>query len=283
MDISVFANPIKSGPGMWFKMHTDAITAKDDNLKFAFIINTNATCDNFKCKTCQPHFRNFIDTHPFENYWHIYDDKGRDIGFFKWTWELHNQVNKFLKKYEPTLEEAYEFFSDNSAGACFNCVDNTSVTEKNEQNITTNSVYRQFPPKNSNKVESQNFILSPKISMERSLISRELLPNKHLKKMTSKFLTENHTGIYNKTNREHKPLNFQHPTETSSKNNIYLEHVGDMSINSNKIITSIPDKIINDEIAGNQEQVSRAIPSILTLYRESNGIKPKPFNLISLN
>lgn len=121
MDVSTFADPVKVGPGIWFKMHIDAIIAVTDTLKDAFIINVNAVCDNFKCKKCQPHFRKFIDTHPFKNYWNITDSKGNDIGFFQWTWEMHNQVNNFLKKYEPTFEEAYAFFSNNEAGACFNC------------------------------------------------------------------------------------------------------------------------------------------------------------------
>lgn len=124
MDTSIFSDPVKVGPGVWFKMHIDAIKAVTDVLKEAFIVNINAVCDNFKCLKCQPHFRKFIDTHPLKNYWNIYDRKGRDIGFFKWTWEMHNQVNKFLKKYEPTFDEAYEYFSDSGAGACFSCGDN---------------------------------------------------------------------------------------------------------------------------------------------------------------
>jgi hypothetical protein len=121
MQVSIFSDPTKIGPGIWFKMHIDAVAAVTDSLKEAFIININATCDNFKCKKCQPHFRKFIDTHPLRDYWNVKDSKGSDIGFFKWTWELHNQVNKFLNKYQPTLVEAYEFFSDTEAGACFNC------------------------------------------------------------------------------------------------------------------------------------------------------------------
>lgn len=129
MDTSVFTDPAKIGPGIWFKIHTDAIKATNNLLKNAFIININSLCDNFKCKKCQNHFRNFIDTHPFENYWYIYDSKGRDIGFFKWSWELHNQVNRYLKKYEPSLEEAYEYFANNDLGVCFDCGHNNSKTK----------------------------------------------------------------------------------------------------------------------------------------------------------
>lgn len=133
MDTSIFTDPTKIGPGIWFDMHTEAVAATTDSLKEAFIININALCDNFKCKKCQPHFRKFIDTHHFRDYWNIFDEKGKDIGFFKWTWELHNQVNRFLKKYEPSLEEAYNYFADTEAGACFNCGQNNPSETEAEQ------------------------------------------------------------------------------------------------------------------------------------------------------
>ena len=121
MDTSIFSDPVKIGPGIWFKMHTEAVSATTDDLKRAFIKNINVLCDNFKCKKCQGHFRKFIDTRPLEKYWNVRDVSGRDIGFFKWTWELHNQVNKFLGKYEPSLEESYGFYTNTDAGVCFDC------------------------------------------------------------------------------------------------------------------------------------------------------------------
>lgn len=121
MNTSVFSDPVRVGPGIWFKMHLEAVNATNDSLKRAFINNINLLCDNFKCSKCQSHFRKFIDSHPFEKYWNIYDKNGRDIGFFKWSWELHNQVNKFLNKYQPSLEEAYEYYSNKNSGVCFEC------------------------------------------------------------------------------------------------------------------------------------------------------------------
>jgi hypothetical protein len=126
MDVTVFTDPTKMS-GMWYAIHIDGIYAITDDLKKAFEININAKCDNFKCKKCQPHFRKFIDTHPLKNYWNIRDANGRDIGFFKWTWELHNAVNKFLNKYQPTFEEAYNYYSNSEVGACFNCGDKSTA------------------------------------------------------------------------------------------------------------------------------------------------------------
>lgn len=120
MDTRVFTNMTILGPGIWFTMHIEAIAAITDDLKQAFVRNINYLCDNFKCETCKTHFRKFIDTHPFHLYWKI-NHRGNDIGFFKWTWELHNKVNAFLKKYQPSLDEAYSYYTSN--GVCTDCGD----------------------------------------------------------------------------------------------------------------------------------------------------------------
>lgn len=129
MNTDIFTDPTRIGPGIWFAIHIKAVKAVTDSKKENFILYINDLCDNFKCKKCQPHFRKFIDTHHFKNYENIRDDKNRDIGFFKWSWELHNEVNKFLGKYQPTLSEAYEYYSDSEAGACFNCVSKTTTVD----------------------------------------------------------------------------------------------------------------------------------------------------------
>lgn len=154
MDVSAFADPVKVGPGIWFKLHIDAVTAITDILKEAFSVNTNAVCDNFKCKTCQPHFRNFIDTHPFKDYWNIKNAKGDDIGMFQWTWELHNKVNKVLGKYEPTLEEAYEYFTSSEVGACFNCGQHSTPVINMPHHIDTQHIIddRTIPEQRSRAI-----------------------------------------------------------------------------------------------------------------------------------
>src|SRR4030042_5313532 len=82
----------KIGPGIWFKIHMDAIKATTLSLKESFVVNINALCDGFRCKTCQPHFRKFINENPLKKYFDIKD------GIFQWTWELHNDVNSRLNK-----------------------------------------------------------------------------------------------------------------------------------------------------------------------------------------
>jgi len=144
MDGSVFTDAAKIGPGMWFALHTMAVKATTEHLKEAFVTNVNGLCDMYKCQSCKPHFRKFIDTHPFRNYWHLKDGKGNDIGFFKWTWELHNEVNKFLKKQQPTLDEAYTYYSDANVGACFTCGDAGTTT--NVTSVPHNVSPANIPP-----------------------------------------------------------------------------------------------------------------------------------------
>src|ERR1700678_3958359 len=122
METHMFSDPAIIGPGIWFDIHVTAISAITDKLKEAFVIYINTLCENFRCKKCQPHFRAFIDNNPLVNYWGIYSTTDRkDIGFFKWSWLMHNEVNARLGKYQPTFEEVYHFFANSDMGACFNC------------------------------------------------------------------------------------------------------------------------------------------------------------------
>jgi len=112
-------------------MHRDACRATTEERKRSFMHNIEEDCNTFPCARCKIHFRNFLDNYPLKQYWLIKDDKGRDIGFFKWTWELHNQVNRRLRKYEPKFEEAYNYYTQEPISACFNC-DNNKEQENNE-------------------------------------------------------------------------------------------------------------------------------------------------------
>jgi hypothetical protein len=120
METTVFTDPARIGPGYWFIIHTRAVAATTDVNKQLYINFINELCDQFPCAQCQTHFRRFIDTHPFATYWNLRDSQGRDIGFFRWSWELHNVVNRTLNKYSPSLMEAYEYYSH--IVPCENCV-----------------------------------------------------------------------------------------------------------------------------------------------------------------
>jgi hypothetical protein len=126
MDLSVYTDPHRFGPGAWFKLLSDAIRAVNDLLKEAFVINTQAFCDQFRCKTCQGHYQKYIDSHPIKDYWNRKDKNGNDIGMFLWTWEFYNAVNTRLGKKIIPFEEAYKFYTEQDQGACFKCGEETT-------------------------------------------------------------------------------------------------------------------------------------------------------------
>lgn len=96
----------KFGPGIWYKIHTDALMCNTLASKENFVIQINTLCNDFKCKDCKPHLKAFIDNNDLKNYFNVKD------GIFKWTWELHNDVNKRLGKYKPTYDEAYSYYTN---------------------------------------------------------------------------------------------------------------------------------------------------------------------------
>ncbi len=104
----------KDGRGIWFVIHTLALNASDKH-SFEWMMNT--LCDHFGCEKCKPHIKKFIETHPYKKYNNLYY-KGEEIGYFKWSWELHNEVNKRLNKTLISFDEALIMYKNT---VCKNC------------------------------------------------------------------------------------------------------------------------------------------------------------------
>ena len=170
MDISKFTDPAIIGPGIWFEMHTEAVQCKNDQRKRAFVTRINNLCDKFRCIKCKLHFKKFINSHPFENYWFVYNNKGEDIGFYKWTWECHNNVNRFLGKPQVDLEESYEYYMSQSAGVCIGDCGKADEHRsfgkdnhnQNEASVSINTDYKRIitPIESHSKSKSSNFRIS---------------------------------------------------------------------------------------------------------------------------
>ena len=109
-------DPAIMGPGIWYRIHIDALAAVTDELKASYIVYINNLCDKFNCKKCQEHFREYLDDNSFESYWRM------ENGFFKWTWAFHNAVNKRLGKREYSYEECLGMYS--GSVVCVNCGNN---------------------------------------------------------------------------------------------------------------------------------------------------------------
>jgi hypothetical protein len=63
------------------------------------------------------------------------DKNGRNIGMFYWSWEFHNAVNSYLKKYQPTFEEAFNYYIDGNNGVCNECTEGHSFTKSERRTV----------------------------------------------------------------------------------------------------------------------------------------------------
>ena len=120
-------NIVFDGRGIWYMLHVLAINATDDKLKEAFVITVESLCANFGCDHCQKHFRKFIDDNPFKDYWF------ETYGFFRWTWELHNDINIKINKQIMEYDVAYNQYK---SSVCVNC----EKTKYNKILIPTNKL-----------------------------------------------------------------------------------------------------------------------------------------------
>ena len=104
----------KDGKGIWFVIHTLALNG-GNKVYFEWMMTT--LVDHFGCEICKPHIIKFMTNHPFKNYNSIFY-KNEEIGYFKWTWELHNEVNKRLNKPIISLDDALILYKNM---ICKNC------------------------------------------------------------------------------------------------------------------------------------------------------------------
>jgi hypothetical protein len=111
----------KLGTGIWFMLHFMGKNATTPQLKSAYRENIKKLAIEFPCEKCRPHFSKFVDENPLILFDHILNEKGEDIGYFKWSVLCHNKVNAFLKKYTPSFEEAYIFFYGIGFTECNEC------------------------------------------------------------------------------------------------------------------------------------------------------------------
>jgi hypothetical protein len=137
-----------NGSGIWYVIHTLALHAKNDRAKKSYASTINTLAEYFGCEKCKIHFKKFIESHPFKYYWNINHGTYENIGFFKWSWEMHNDINKFLGKKQISLDDALLYYV---SGICKNCNDNEPKkyvnkilipVDTNDTNIILNLVTR---------------------------------------------------------------------------------------------------------------------------------------------
>jgi hypothetical protein len=97
------------GPGTWFSMHLMAFNAHKNNSKQqkeATVWYIRLLSDNFYCKKCGEHFKDYLGKNPPE--------ASSDI--FAWTVNFHNHVNRDIRKETWEYQTAYDYY--NTVTAC---------------------------------------------------------------------------------------------------------------------------------------------------------------------
>lgn len=132
MNIESFVDPKVVGPGAWFMIHLQAYHATTNERKKAFELMIEDLVTNFKCLKCKKHFSKYIQRNPLSDYRTMTED-GKDIGYFLWSWKLHNEVNSRLKKSVIPFDDAIRFFSGIQNNVCTNCGDEVTIENKKEK------------------------------------------------------------------------------------------------------------------------------------------------------
>lgn len=122
MDTKIFSTP-SHFQGIWFCIHLFAIVSITPELISSYMTYIQTLAESFKCNKCKKHFIYYITNNPMNKYANMTDSTGRNIGMFYWSWEFHNAVNKYLGKYQPTFEEAFNYFIEGNSGICTHCTE----------------------------------------------------------------------------------------------------------------------------------------------------------------
>ena len=101
MEPKILSDPSKLG-GIWVFLHIKAKNAIDNESKEEFINDMKMLYNEFPCAKCRGHIREYMNSHPFEPFYNMKNNEGREIGMFKWSWMFHNAVNTRL--YKPYLD-----------------------------------------------------------------------------------------------------------------------------------------------------------------------------------
>jgi hypothetical protein len=127
------SNPLIFGPGVWFKIHLDALNLESKEEQLFFIKQLRKIVESLPCGDCRQHATKYVEQNPPEKYLGLVD------GLFIFTVEFHNFVNKRLKKPILSLEEAKNLYL-NPAICYENCGDKPLVSIAPDSPTVTTSI-----------------------------------------------------------------------------------------------------------------------------------------------
>jgi len=101
------------GADEWKKIHSKALEAINVEKKKQYDQYIIELQENFKCLDCRQHFGDYLEQYPPWKEPIKYDEMGRDITYFYWSWKFHHRVNKRLGKQGLTFQETYDIYKQN--------------------------------------------------------------------------------------------------------------------------------------------------------------------------
>ena len=118
----ILSDPRIIGPGIWVEMHLKTRYADTEQKKHESVNHIWFLAETFPCENCRRHINEYVNTHPFDHLWNLKNDKGEEIGMFKWSWMFHNAVNARLGKPFMDWNTAWEMY-DIKVKPCTDCHD----------------------------------------------------------------------------------------------------------------------------------------------------------------
>jgi len=131
--LNLLGDPKYIGPGVWYVIHLRAKEATNDRAIDEFMKFIYMLAGNFVCKKCRKHMTDYIVSHPMEDLKNLKNEKGVNIGMFKWAWLFHNAVNTRIHKPIVDWNTAWEMY-DNPEVCDTKCdeTEDTKIEEKED-------------------------------------------------------------------------------------------------------------------------------------------------------
>ena len=98
------------GPGLWFTIHSIALTIKEEQDYHFFIKYMDWIKIYFPCEKCRDELKKYLDQKALPE---MEGENMRDtaLSCFVWTFHFHNHVNKRLNKTIIDINDAYDLIS----------------------------------------------------------------------------------------------------------------------------------------------------------------------------
>lgn len=109
--VYINTDPETFGPGEWNRLQCNALRCRTpEKIKFFIQVHVPGIV-SLLCSTCsRSAFELIRKRHP-NSYKNKVDHRGEKIGMWLWSFDLHNDVNRHLKKKELTYEEAAAIYA----------------------------------------------------------------------------------------------------------------------------------------------------------------------------